>query len=156
MGAIDTGLDFYRTVLELRGFRQELISADIANASTPQFKAVDLDFRAALAELLSDGQAAAPAAAGGFGLLVSDEGQIESDGDGDGRSAATRRASSAVRYQVGGTVTLDGNSVDIDYEKRTAAENALDYEAAANFTSQTVNMLMVAIKGSAANSSSGA
>jgi len=151
MGAIDTGLDFYRTVLELRGFRQELISADIANASTPQFKAVDLDFRAALAELLSDGQAAA-SAGGGFGLLVSDEGQI--DGDGDGRSAATRRASSAVRYQVGGPVTLDGNSVDIDYEKRTAAQNALDYEAAANFTSQTVNMLMVAIKGSAANSSS--
>src|SRR5579862_9125137 len=45
---IDTGLEFYRQVLALRGYRQEILSADIANASTPGFKAVDLDFAAAL------------------------------------------------------------------------------------------------------------
>lgn len=148
MAAIDTGLDFYRTVLELRGFRQELLSADIANASTPNFKAVDLDFRTALADLLTDG-ATAPAT-GGFPLLVSDARQF--GGIDDGRPPAARRSSGAVKYQVGGPVTLDGNSVDLDYEKRTAAANALDYEAAVNFTSQTVNMLMTAIKGSSSGS----
>src|SRR5271154_3462173 len=48
VGAIDTGLDFFRQVLALRGYRQEILSTDIANASTPGFKGVDLDFAGAL------------------------------------------------------------------------------------------------------------
>jgi flagellar basal-body rod protein FlgB len=48
VAAIDTGLDFFRQVLALRAYRQEILSADIANASTPGFKAVDLDFAGAL------------------------------------------------------------------------------------------------------------
>ena len=32
---IDTGLEFFRQVLALRAYRQEILSADIANASTP-------------------------------------------------------------------------------------------------------------------------
>jgi flagellar basal-body rod protein FlgB len=151
MGSIDTGLDFYRTVLALRGFRQELLSADIANASTPHFKSVDLDFREALAEMLSDSSANAPAT-GGMALLVSDDRQF--GGGANGQSTSARRASSAVKYQIGGPVTLDGNSVDLDYEKRAAAENAVQYEAVANFTSQMVTMLMTAIKGSASGGAS--
>src|ERR1700723_1018564 len=45
---IDTGVEFFRQVLALRAYRQEILSADIANASTPGFKAVDLDFAGAL------------------------------------------------------------------------------------------------------------
>src|ERR1700735_4115001 len=45
---LDTGLEFFRQVLALRASRQEILSADIANASTPGFKAVDLDFAGAL------------------------------------------------------------------------------------------------------------
>ncbi|MGH6989198.1 MAG: flagellar basal body rod protein FlgB [Stellaceae bacterium] len=153
MGTIDTGLDFYRTVLALRGFRQELLSADIANASTPHFKAVDLDFREALAELVADNPAAAPAA-GGMVMLVDDDRQF--GGPSDNNSIAARRASGAVKYQIGGRVTLDGNSVDLDTEKRAAAQNAIQYEAVADFTSQTVNMLMTAIKGSNSGGTSGA
>ena len=115
--------------------------------STPGFKAVDLDFREALAAMQSDGQDA-PSAPAGLLMLVSDPGHFAS-GDSSQPTAARR----AVKYQVGGSVTLDGNSVDLDYEKLTAAQNALDYEAAANFTTQTVNMLMTAIKGSAASGS---
>ena len=52
-GAVDTGLEFYRQVLDLRGYRQQVLTADIANASTPGFKAVDLDFREALGARVS-------------------------------------------------------------------------------------------------------
>jgi flagellar basal-body rod protein FlgB len=143
MGPLDTGLDFYRAVLDLRGVRQGLLSADIANASTPGFKAVDLDFREALAATLMPDQVAAP----GLAMLVSDEGGAVSRDDDE--PAAARRF---VKYQTGNSVTLDGNSVDLNYEKLAAAENALDYEAATNFTGQIVSMLMTAIKGSSSGS----
>jgi flagellar basal body rod protein FlgB len=52
-------------------------------------------------------------------------------------------------------VTLDGNSVDLDHEKVTAADNAVQYEAATTFASQTVRMMMIAITGSASQQSSG-
>jgi flagellar basal-body rod protein FlgB len=149
MGPLDTGLDFYRSVLDLRGLRQQLLSADIANASTPDFKAVDLDFREALADTLAAGQAA-PAESSGLLMLVSDPGHFVSADD--DRPAGARRS---IKYQVGNAVTLDGNSVDLNFEKLAAAENALDYEAVASFTTQAVNMMMVAIKGSSSSSASG-
>jgi flagellar basal-body rod protein FlgB len=147
MGPLDTGLDYYQTVLELRGIRQELLSADIANASTPGFKAVDLDFREALAATLM-GQQPAPGGSPSMVMLVSDPAQILSTDD-DWPNAAAKRA---VKYQTGAAVTLDGNSVDLNQEKLQAAENAVDYEAAVNFTAQIVSMLMVAIKGSTSSS----
>ena len=35
IGTVDTGLEFYRQVLALRAYRQQILTADIANASTP-------------------------------------------------------------------------------------------------------------------------
>ena len=76
--------------------------------------------------------------------LVDDNRQMTID-NGAG-APASRRMSSSIR--PGTEVTLDGNSVDLDHEKTTAAENAVDYEAAATFTTQTISMLMTAITGS--------
>ena len=134
--AVDAGLDFFRQALALRGYRQEILTADIANASTPGFKAVDLDFRQALSA--ADTPEAAPA------LLVDDPRQLSAG------AGAPPGATAAVKYQAGGAVTLDGNSVDLGREKVEAAENAVEYEAAASFTSQIVKMLATAINGAAA------
>jgi flagellar basal body rod protein FlgB len=65
-------------------------------------------------------------------------------------------AAAAVKYQIGSPVTLDGNSVDLNHEKVAAGENAVQYEAVAAFTSQTIRMLAVAINGSGTQQSSGA
>jgi flagellar basal-body rod protein FlgB len=150
MGALDTGLNYYSTVLELRGIRQQLLSADIANASTPGFKAVDLDFREALAASLM-GEQAFVSGQSPMVMLVSDSAQIMST-DEDWPNAAAKRA---VKYQTGAPVSLDGNSVDLNFEKLQASQNALDYEAAVNFTTQIISMLMTAIKGSTSSSQSG-
>lgn len=151
MGALDTGLDFYSTVLDLRGVRQELLSADIANASTPGFKGVDLDFREALAASLAPGQMVSGGASAAITMLVSDEMQTPSNA-GVGARPSVRRS---VKYQDNPAVSLDGNTVDLNGEKLEAAQNALDYEAAVNFTTQLVSMLMTAIKGSSGTSRSG-
>lgn len=147
---IDTGLEFYRQVLALRAYRQEILSADIANASTPGFKAVDLDFSAALdAATTRKLGADAPSTPKRIWLVDS------SRHLGDIANAAPDPAGQYVKYQAGNEVTLDGNSVDLDHEKVTAAANAVQYEAATTFASQTVRMMMIAITGSASSQSSG-
>ena len=144
---IDTGLEFYRQVLALRAYRQEVLSADIANASTPGFKAVDLDFAAALDSANSRRLGSDAPANPKRIWLVDDARQMGSAAVGAPDSAAQ-----FVKYQAGSEVTLDGNSVDLDHEKVTAADNAVQYEAATTFASQTVRMMMIAITGSASQS----
>jgi flagellar basal-body rod protein FlgB len=140
-GSIDTGLDFYRQVLNVRSFRQQVLTADIANASTPGFKAVDVDFKEALAAAAGPQQTGV-SGQGGPIWQVSDPRHMTPAG------AASGAVASAVKYQSSSNVTLDGNSVDLNQEKVSAAENAVDYEAATTFTSQTIKMLMTAINGS--------
>ncbi len=146
IGSADGGLDFYRQVLDLRAYRQQILTADIANASTPGFKAVDLDFREALQAAAESG----PRASGPV-WLVDDPQHLNLPTGGVAGAAAP-----AVKYQTGAPVTLDGNSVDLNQEKATAGENAVQYEAAASFASQMIKMLTVAINGSGPQGSSGA
>jgi flagellar basal-body rod protein FlgB len=147
--AIDTGLDFFRQVLALRAYRQEILSADVANASTPGFKAIDLDFAGALGAATTRRAGAETASNSPRRIwLVDDSRQIQAAG-----AAAPKADPNFVKYQAGNEVTLDGNSVDLDHEKVDAAENAVQYEAAATITSQTIRMLMIAITGSGSQSS---
>jgi flagellar basal-body rod protein FlgB len=150
-GAVDTGLEFYRQVLDLRGYRQQVLTADIANASTPGFKAVDLDFREALSAIGSAQQPTSTAQPMGPVLLIDNPQHMQ---PADAGMPVTAAAS--VKYQVGSPVTLDGNSVDLNQEKLAAAENAVQYEAAATFASQMIRMLTIAINGSGSQPSSGA
>jgi flagellar basal-body rod protein FlgB len=145
---IDTGLEFFRQVLALRAYRQQVLSADLANASTPGFKAVDLDFGAALEAAGAQPSGSNTAANAGPVWLVDDKRQFTLGTQPD---AAAR----FVKYQADSEVTLDGNSVDLDKVKVTAAANAVQYEAAATFTTQAVRMLMTAITGSGSQQSSG-
>jgi flagellar basal-body rod protein FlgB len=139
---IDSGLEFYRQVLELRAYRQQILTADIANASTPGFKAVDLDFREALDAVDKQRSRGSPPSSEAPWLI--EQPQHMRPGDSDLRSAAV----ASVKYQIGTPVTLDGNSVDLNQEKVAAADNAVHYEAAATFASQIVRMLAIAINGS--------
>jgi len=93
-------------------------------------------------------------------LLVDDPRQIGGDPSGPAGTPTTEAQIAAavqnqVKYQTGTPVTIDGNSVDLDLEKREAAVNALQYEAAATFTTGRLNMLMTAIRGSTASSTNG-
>lgn len=142
IGTLDSSLEFYRQVLAVRGYRQGVLAADIANASTPGFKATDVDFAQALET--ATGGAGTPGSRP-RALLVDDADQMAAGNTGGDGSAA---AASAVKYQIGTQVSLDGNSVDLDYEKTAAAANAVDYEAVASFATLTLKMLSIAINGS--------
>jgi len=45
---IDQQMDTLRTAANLRAYRQQLLASNIANADTPNYKARDIDFQAAL------------------------------------------------------------------------------------------------------------
>ncbi len=150
-GAIDGGLGFYREVLGLRAYRQEVLAADIANANTPGFKAVDLDFKEALGAAMNSGTPNTPSQqSSALRWQVSDARHFPAP-----QQAAPTGAATSVKYQTDTQVTLDGNSVDLGKTKVAAAANAVDYVAAVSFTSQTIRMLATAIGGGSAPSSGG-
>ena len=88
---LDTGLEFYRQVLDLRAIASRLLTADIANASTPGFKAIDLDFREALTNAQSGGNPSGPA------WLVDDPQHLNRAD----RPVLPRPPRNAVKYQIG-------------------------------------------------------
>jgi len=53
MEGLDKLLQFQSEALKLRSYRQELLSANIANSDTPNYKAVDIDFAKELSSVQS-------------------------------------------------------------------------------------------------------
>ena len=53
---LDNSLSFYQTAINVQAQRQQLIASNIANADTPNYKARDIDFRAALRGALGQGR----------------------------------------------------------------------------------------------------
>ncbi len=116
--------------LKLRALRNEVLSSNIANADTPNYKARDLDFRAAL-----------QAAQGGrLPMKTTSPGHTQPPG--------VNRLGTEVLYRVPTQPTLDGNTVQTDVEQAAFAENAVQYRASLAFLNGAISTLRFAIKGS--------
>jgi len=106
-------INFYEQVLSLRAQRQQLLASNIANADTPNYKAVDIDFNSAMQSAL---QQVNPAE-----LKLTSSKHVPNTGT-IGNADIKERASKQN--------SLDGNTVDMDVERAQFTENALQYEAA--------------------------
>ncbi|MBK6980925.1 MAG: flagellar basal body rod protein FlgB [Betaproteobacteria bacterium] len=115
-------LQFQARALELRSERQSLIAANIANADTPGYKAVDADFAAALR------RATAPASPGT-------------------KPAQARLLSAEIHERPAAQAARDANTVDMDAERARFAENAVRYEAALKTLNHQVKALLSVITG---------
>lgn len=111
-------LQFQAEALKLRGQRQELLSANIANADTPNYKAVDFDFAAALKSAIGGRDASANA---------------------DG--------SPTILYRSPSQPSLDGNTVEMDGERARFADNSIRYEAAVKFLNAQLKTMLAAMQG---------
>jgi len=101
--------------LGLRAYRQQLIASNIANADTPGYKAVDIDFPEALKQAQSaSGLKPIAMAVTAAGHL---SGQISSSPNGI-----------PLKYRVPIQASADGNTVEMDVERAQFAENAIMYE----------------------------
>jgi flagellar basal-body rod protein FlgB len=94
---LDDMLRFQTEALKLRGHRQELLAANVANSDTPNYKAVDIDFAQALKAATSTrtGQAPEPT------LLYRNPTQPSIDGNSvDLDAERAQFADNSVRYEA--------------------------------------------------------
>lgn len=131
-------LDFHTSALRLRAQRQQVLSSNIANADTPNYKARDFDFKAAL------GEASQPSASARAGqqLLTTRPGHI-----GATTQNGSQHLQTALLYRQSEQPSVDGNSVDLDRERANFADNALRYEASLRFINSGSRRLITAIRG---------
>lgn len=78
--------------MRFRSYRQELLAANIANADTPDYKAIDIDLEGAL------------------------------------KAGYTRIEDIPILYREPSQPSLDGNTVELDFERAEFAQNALRYQ----------------------------
>ncbi len=128
----DDALQFHQTALNVQAQRQQLLASNIANADTPNYKARDVDFRAALQGALA--RSSAPVA-----LATTQPGHLAT-GAGAGLDGLTG-------YRTELQSAVDGNTVNMDVERAAFAENALHYEASITFINGMLRSMQTAITG---------
>lgn len=130
IGPIEQSLRFQGEALQLRAQRQQALAANIANADTPGYKAVDFDFAKALRESLGGNRVAQRASATGH------------------LSASLAAANTPTTTESDSTQPAqDGNTVDMDRERARFADNAVRYEATLRFLNGQIRTLLSAIQG---------
>jgi flagellar basal-body rod protein FlgB len=127
-------LDFQAQALSLRSERQRLIASNIANVDTPGYVAREMNFTQALNEATGAGQPAAK-------LVASAPGHIAGNAGSSGGSFST------LMYAAPSQTNLDRNTVDMDRERASFADNTVKYEATLRFINSHVKTALSAITG---------
>jgi len=122
-------LALHENALRFRAHRNEVLASNIANADTPNYKARDLDFGAALKGAQQQN----------LGLRKTSEMHREATG--------MSRSGGKLMYRVPVQPTLDDNTVEADVEQAKFAENAVQYRASLAFLDGSIRTLKFAIKG---------
>lgn len=124
-------LGVHEHALTLRTQRTTMLASNIANASTPGYKARDMDFAAMLAQATT----------------------------GSGRDVSVMRTNArhidglpghnnpAALYRVPAQPSLDGNTVDEQIENAAFARNALEHQASFQFLNSKFTGMTKALKG---------
>lgn len=126
---------FQQTALALRQDRQEILSANIANADTPNYKARDFDFSTALKEAMGGGT---KPAVGATHLSLTSARHIP--------GAAFPPPNNQLLYRQPLQPSLDGNTVDMDVERMAFAENTMQYQTSLSLISQRIKGLTAALQ----------
>ncbi|MCX7194004.1 MAG: flagellar basal body rod protein FlgB [Proteobacteria bacterium] len=130
---LDEALRFHQSALSLRGARQELLAANIANADTPGYKARDIDFASALQNAVAGSSVKLPMATSSAMHLEGNTG--------------SQIMGAPVQYRRPDQPSADGNTVNMDVERAQFADNALRYEASVKFTSDELKDMLAALQG---------
>ena len=130
---LDSALRFHQEALNLRARRQEVLSANIAHADTPNYKARDFDFSSALSQAVERGR---PSTANVLATTSTRHIAGESQGGGD----------ADLLYRMPTQSSVDGNTVEMDAERVSFADNAMRYEANLTILSSKIKSLLSAVQ----------
>ena len=128
---LDNALNFHQTALNVRAARQELLSSNVANGDTPNYKARDIDFSSVLSDALSSNT-------NKTGLTTTSPMHISSNSESSIVSQAL--------YRVPQQPSADGNTVEMDAERTKFADNSIKYDANLTFINGQIRGLLAAIR----------
>ena len=132
---LDASLRFHQEALSLWSKRQEVLAANIANADTPGFKARDIDFSSQLSEALArGGSSTALAMSATSARHLSGQSQVQGGGAAD------------LLYRTPNQTSMDGNTVEMDAERVSFAENTVHYEANLTILGSKIKSLLAAVQ----------
>ena len=135
--SFDKALGVFPRAMELGVKRAEVLSNNIANADTPDFKARDFDFKAALKQ--AEGQSAPNSVP----LAQTEPGHMGINGQSGNASSGMP----ALLYRNPSQPSLDGNTVDEQTEMSDYAQNAMQFQASFQFLNGRFKGLKLAITG---------
>lgn len=130
---LDSALRFHQEALNLRAQRQEVLSANIANADTPSFKARDFDFSSKLTEAVERGRQSSSVS-----MSTTSTRHLA------GEARATGEA--GLLYRTPAQSSIDGNTVEMDVERVNFADNAMRYEANLTVLGAQIKTLLSAVQ----------
>ncbi|MCK8043368.1 MULTISPECIES: flagellar basal body rod protein FlgB [Shewanella] len=128
--SFDKALGVHQHTLGIRSQRAEVLSSNIANADTPNYKARDVDFAKAMT--------AAQSKQSGLTMAKSDSKHF------DLAALSQQHVSYRVPNQPD---TGDGNTVDIQQEQSAFMQNALEYQMSLGFLDGKFSGMKKAIRG---------
>ena len=124
---------FFQQSLGLRAQRQEVLSSNIANADTPNYKARDFDFKTAMANAMEGSKRLADTS-----LMLTSARHIP--------AKAVSQGPTELLYRLPYQPSLDGNTVDMDIERVQFADNTLHYQSTMQLLSGRIRTMMAAIQ----------
>jgi flagellar basal-body rod protein FlgB len=114
--------------MDLSWKRNETIAANVANAETPQYRALDLNFGAELEKAFQTTQPG--------GLRRTDSQHLD----------LSSKDESHLTVDHSGATKADGNNVDIDMQMASLAQNGSDYANAVQLIRRQIGLVRTAIR----------
>ena len=127
MKILDSAFAFTERTLAVRGQRMEVLSKNIANADTPNYKAQDIDFKSVLkgTQLPTS-------------INVTQKGHI---------SESKMISDANLFYTTPLNSSVDGNTVELSVEQAKYGRAAAQYQATLRFIESDVSGIRKALKG---------
>lgn len=127
MNLVDNALGNHERAIAVRNRRVELISQNIANADTPNYKARDLDFKKLIAGVE------------GMKVMATDKRHYE--------IAHLENTPDGLKFRVPFNSATDGNTVEMSVEQAQYAKATADYQATLMFLENRISGIRKALRG---------
>ncbi|AVF34771.1 MULTISPECIES: flagellar basal body rod protein FlgB [Rahnella] len=132
---LNAALQFQQEALNLRAQRQEILSANIANADTPGYQARDIDFASQLQKVMEQGRASES----GMSLSLTSDRHIA--------ASNVSPADMDLMYRIPDQPSADGNTVDMDRERTNFADNSVRYQTDLTVLGGQIKGMMSVLQG---------
>jgi flagellar basal-body rod protein FlgB len=126
MNMIDSAFSLHEKALGVRSQRMEILSRNIANADTPNFKAQDIDFKQVLRDTQDTAMRTTDAVHFPAGDIASGNG---------------------LKYRTPFNVAFDGNTVELPVEQAKFGQYAADYQTTLSILESRISGIRKALRG---------